>query len=50
MGEQISLPKVTLNILGANNPVSNAAQKVLMIGQKVAGGSATSGALNEDVG
>lgn len=49
MSEQISQPKVTLNILGANNAVANAAQKVLFLGPKTAAGSATSGELQETV-
>ncbi|UCF50254.1 MAG: hypothetical protein JSU91_01880 [Thermoplasmatales archaeon] len=49
MGEQISLPKTTLNILGASQRVANTDQKILFLGQKTASGSATSGELNEDV-
>lgn len=49
MGEQISLPTTTINILGASQRAENADQKILFLGQKVAAGSATSGALNEDV-
>jgi len=46
----ISLPKVTLDILSAVGPVANQPQKVLFVGQKTNGGSATSGDLIENIG
>jgi len=50
MGEQISQPKVTLNILGASVPVANVDQRVLIVHAKTAIGTAVDGALNENVG
>jgi phage tail sheath gpL-like len=46
---QVSLPKTTLNILPASTPVSNVAQKVLIVGAKTAAGTATSGELKTAV-
>lgn len=45
----VSQPDVTVNIIAANTTVSNTAQKVLFVGQKVAAGTATSGELNEAI-
>lgn len=46
----ISQPDVTFNILPAQRDVSNAAPRVLIIGQKTASGTATSGVVTENVG
>lgn len=46
---QVNEPEVTLNIVGANTTVPNASQKVLFVGQKVAAGSATAGALDQNI-
>ncbi len=45
----ISLPKVTFNIIPGQEEISNAPQKVLIIGQKVAAGTATSGDLQQNI-
>lgn len=42
-------PKVSVNIVPATTDVENTAHKILFIGQKVAAGTATSGALNENL-
>lgn len=49
MGGIIGQPKVTVNIVNASEAVQNTAHKVLLIGQKVAGGSATDGVLVENI-
>lgn len=46
----ISQPDVTIALLPATQNVSNTAQRVLFVGQKVAAGTATSGALEEQIG
>jgi phage tail sheath gpL-like len=46
---KISQPEVTVNITPANVAVSNASQQVLFVGQKVAAGSAVSGALIQNI-
>jgi len=45
----ISKPTVTLQIIGAADLATVQEQKVLIVGQKTSAGSATAGALNEDV-
>ena len=45
----IQQPKTTVNILGASIAVANTDQKVLFVGQKVAGGSVPSGSLVENI-
>lgn len=45
MATNISLPKVSLSLVGAKADVQNAPQKVLIIGQKHASGIAASGSL-----
>lgn len=50
MGEtQILQPAVTLTLANADREVSNTAQKVLIVGQKVAAGSATTGVLQSNL-
>ncbi len=49
MTQQVRLPKTTLNIVGATNATENAEQKILFVGQKTSAGSASSGALVEDI-
>lgn len=49
MTQQVSKPDITATIVGASNEVANAAQKILVIGQKVAGGSTTSGTLYQNI-
>ena len=44
-----SFPYVTANILGARVPVTPETHKILLVGQKVGAGSATSGDLQEDI-
>ncbi len=46
---QIVQPEVTLTLVNADREVSNTAQKVLIVGQKVAGGSATEGDLHSNL-
>ena len=46
---QIIQPEVTLTLVNADREVSNTAQKVLIVGQKVAGGSATEGDLHSNL-
>jgi len=46
----ISQPDITLNIIPATSTISNEPQKVLFIGQKVSGGTATAGALTANIG
>lgn len=45
----IKQPEVTANIQSANQAVANTPQKVLFVGQKIAAGTAVSGALNENI-
>ncbi len=45
----ISLPKVTFNIIPGQEEISNAPQKVLIIGQKTTAGSAASGELKQNI-
>lgn len=46
----LSNPKISLSITGAPTPVLNQPQKVLLIGQMTSAGSATAGALVQDIG
>jgi phage tail sheath gpL-like len=46
----ISQPDITLNIVPAQRDVGNTAHRVLLIGQKVSGGTASSGVITTDVG
>ena len=45
----IRQPKVNVNIIAASTTAANTAQKILFIGQKTAAGTATAGALVENV-
>ncbi len=45
----IRQPKVNVNIVPSSEVVGNTAQKILFIGQKIAAGSATAGALIENI-
>ena len=45
----ISLPKTTINIIPAQQEQSNEPQRVLFVGQKVAAGTATAGALTQSI-
>jgi len=45
----VSLPQVTVNIIPATTEQSNEPQRVLFVGQKVAGGTATSGELQQNI-
>jgi len=47
---EVNLPKSTVNILSATQTQSTAPVKVLFIGQKLAGGTASAGALIESIG
>ena len=49
MTTTIRQQKVTVNIVNASATVGNTAQKILIVGQKTAAGSATAGALVESV-
>jgi len=49
MASIINQPKVAINIVPATTDVSNVPQRILFVGQKVAAGSATAGALNENI-
>jgi phage tail sheath gpL-like len=49
MGNTILQPKTVVNIQNAALSVSNKPQKILMIGQKTAAGTATAGALDENI-
>ena len=49
MAQVISQPDVTVNILAANTLVPVTDQRVLFIGQKVAAGTSTSGALDTNI-
>ncbi len=46
---QIIQPEVTISLVNADREVGNVAQKVLIIGQKVAAGSATEGDLHSNL-
>lgn len=46
----ISQPDVTFSIVPAQRDVSNTAHRVLLVGQKVSGGTATSGVVVENIG
>lgn len=46
---KISEPYINMPIVGAQTPVANAAQRILIAGQMTAAGSATEGALNRSV-
>jgi len=48
-GTQILQPEVTLSLANADRAVSNTEQKVLIVGQIVAAGSATSGVLETNI-
>lgn len=45
----ISKPDITINIIPAQQVISNQPQRVLMVGQKISAGSATSGALVTEI-
>ena len=47
---QISQPDITFNIIPATTTISTSPQKVLFVGQKTSGGTATAGALTSDIG
>lgn len=49
MPTTIRQPKTTVNIVNASAVVANTGQKILIVGQKVAAGSATAGALVEAI-
>ncbi len=50
MGQtEILQPDISITLTNADREVSNTAQKVLMVGQMVSGGSATGGALNSNL-
>src|SRR5512139_1502480 len=49
MGSVINQPKVSVSIVPATQDVSNAPQRILFVGQKVAAGTATAGALVENI-
>ena len=49
MASVVSNPDVTLNIIGSSAPVGLAEQKVLVVGQKTAAGSAVAGSLQESI-
>jgi phage tail sheath gpL-like len=42
-------PKVTVNIVNASQAVTNTGQKILVVGQKVASGTAVAGALTQSI-
>lgn len=46
----ISRPNITLNIIPAAQTIQNQPQRVLFVGQKTSAGTATSGALIQDIG
>ncbi len=46
----INQPRINVNIVPSSQAAENTAQKILFIGQKVAAGSATAGALVENIG
>jgi phage tail sheath gpL-like len=48
-GSQVLLPSVTLILQNADGEVENTPQRVLLIGQKLAGGSAVSGSLVQNI-
>lgn len=43
-------PKININVISANLPAENTAQRVLFVGQKTSAGTATSGALVTSIG
>lgn len=45
----LSLPKTTVNIVGANTVVPNQAQRILLVGQKLPAGSAVAGELLQNL-
>jgi len=49
MGSIVLQPKVQVNIVPATTDVENTAQKILFVGQKTATGTATAGALVENI-
>lgn len=49
MTSVVSTPDVTLNIIGSAGPVGLAEQRVLIVGQKTAAGSAAAGTLQESI-
>jgi phage tail sheath gpL-like len=49
MGNQVRQPLVTANIVNSNRSVSNTDQKVLFVGQMLSSGTATDGALEENI-
>jgi phage tail sheath gpL-like len=48
-GSIVAQPRTTVNIVNASEAVQNTAQQVLIVGQKVAAGSATAGALVQNI-
>ena len=50
MAQKVSNPKVTVNKLPATLPAGLEAQKILVIGQKLAAGNAVAGQLYENIG
>jgi hypothetical protein len=50
MASTVVLPEVTATLVNASQAVQNTAQKVLFVGQMVAAGTATAGALVENIG
>ncbi len=49
MNSIVAQPRMTVSIVNASESVQNTDQKILFVGQKVAGGSATAGALVENI-
>ena len=45
----VAQPKVTVNIVNASESVQNTVQRILFVGQKVAAGTATAGALVQNI-
>ena len=45
----VAQPKVSVNIVNASEAVQNTVQRILLVGQKVAAGSAVSGDLQENI-
>ncbi len=46
----VAQPSITVNILPAKGTISNAPRKALFVGQKLAAGTATAGALTQSIG
>ena len=49
MAQNISQPKSTISIVATTPAATNQPQKILVVSQKVAAGTAVSGALNENI-